>query len=252
MHSTYLRLGIASVVGLFLLLVGLVGCKDNPVDASSATAQNVGQAALGGEAAAKRVESPFDDAEVYFEKNTTDDDLGLQIFLDAEGWTQLDVSDPANHKIFQIHTQGTLSELGITELRFESAEPSPDEVLALFPPGEYAFSGKTVEGEGLASTAELSHQFVPAFEFSPSDGVVVADLENVTVTWDAPRAELVEIILENEDNDNVFDVTVEGASGSLDVPPQFLDAGIEYKIELLAYHENGNRTIVESTFNTPE
>ena len=162
-------------------------------------------------------------------------------------WNKVDVSDPNNHKIFQIHTQGALSHLGITELRFESAEPSPDEVLALFPPGEYEFRGKTVERTRLTSTAELSHDFVAPFPFSPSDGAVV-DPTNTTVTWDAPGAELVEVILENEDNDNLFDVIVEGEMGSLDIPPQFLDAGIEYKIELLAYHENGNRTIVESTF----
>jgi hypothetical protein len=78
----------------------------------------------------------------------------------------------------------------------------------------------------------------------------VVDPSNITVMWDAPGAKLVEIILENEDNDNLFDVIVEGDVGSLDIPPQFLEAGIEYKIELLAYRENGNQTIVESTFIT--
>lgn len=190
---------------------------------------------------------PFADAEVFFEFNTTDNDLGLQIFLDAEGWRKVKVADPDKRKIVQIMAEGTLSKLGITELRFESAEPSPAEVLALFPPGEYEFRGKTVEGERLASTAELSHDFLPAPTFSPSDGDAV-DPNNTVVTWNAPGAEQVEVIIEN--GDGTFDVIVPGSVTSLNVPPQFLEPGTEYKIEILAVAENGNRTIAESTFVT--
>jgi hypothetical protein len=192
---------------------------------------------------------PFADAEVFFEFNTTDNDLGLQVFLDAEGWRQVKIWDPDQHKIVQIMADGPLSELGITELRFESAEPSPAEVLALFPPGEYLFSGKSVEGYKLFGEGELSHAFVPVFTFSPSDGQAV-DPNNVVVTWDVQDAEQVEVILESGANDNVFDVIVSAEITSLNVPPQFLESGVEYKIELLAYHENGNRTIVESSFVT--
>ncbi len=192
---------------------------------------------------------PFDDAEVFFEFNTTDNDLGLQIFLDAEGWKKVKVSDPNGHKIVQFLTAGNLSELGITELRFESAEPSPAEVLALFPPGEYEFRGKTVEGDRLGSTGELSHDFLPAPTFSPSDGQEV-DPNNTIVTWNAPGAEQVEVIIENEDTGDVFDVIVSGAITSLNVPPQFLQPDTEYKIEILAIADNGNRTIAESDFVT--
>lgn len=249
MQSSHQKLAIAFSFGLFLLLVGIIGCQDNPVEVSEAAVLGQEQTIPGGGEAAKGPTVPFADAEVFFERNLTDNDLGLQIFLDAEGWTKVDVSDPGNHKIVQIHTQGTLSDLGITEFRFESAEPSPAEVLALFPPGEYAFTGKTVEGDRLASTGELSHDFVPAFTFSPADGAVV-DANNTTVTWDAPGAERVEVIIENEENDNLFDVIVEGDSGALTIPSQFLDSGIEYKLELLAYHENGNRSILERSFIT--
>jgi hypothetical protein len=48
----------------------------------------------------------------------------------------------------------------------------------------------------------------------------------------------------------VFEAIVSGSVTSLNVPPQFLEPDMEYKIELLAYAENGNRTIVESTFVT--
>lgn len=191
----------------------------------------------------------FADAEVFFEFNTTDNDLGLQVFLDAEGWTEIAVMDAQGEEIVEVETEGKLSDLGITELRFESAEPSPAEVLALFPPGVYKFKGRTVEGDRLKSRARLSHDFVPAPTFTPSGGQVV-DPANTTVHWNAPGAELVEVIIENEETDDVFDVIVSGEITSLDIPSQFLADDTEYKLEILSIAENGNRTIAESTFVT--
>ncbi len=254
MRSVSYKPALAFLTALFLLPLGTVGCQDSPVDASgdAVAAQGQEQAASKGQDEDNDhngIQSPFDDAEVFFEFNTTDNDLGLQIFLDAEGWKKVKVSDPSRHMIVQIMAEGNLSELGITELRFESAEPSPAEVLALFPPGEYKFRGKTVEGDRLMSTAELSHDFLPAPTFSPSDGEEV-DPDNTVVEWDAPDAEQVEVIIENEETGDVFDVIVSGSITSLNVPPQFLEPDTEYKIEILAIAENGNRTIAESDFVT--
>lgn len=203
-----------------------------------------------GEADATGATVPFADAEVFFELNSTDDDLGLQLFLDADdGWKRVRVLDPARRDLILFQTGGRLSRLGITELRFESAEPSPQEVLALFPPGEYRFRGRTVEGVHLASSATLSHDFPPAPTFSPSGGQEV-DPRNTVVEWRAPEAEKVEIIIEQDELEHVLDVTLDGSARRLRVPPQFLTPGMEYKIELLSVGENGNRIITESTFRT--
>lgn len=197
----------------------------------------------------RRARIPFDDAEVFFEFNTTANDLGLQVFLDAEGWKKVKVADPRGREIVEILARGTLSQLGITELRFESAEPSPAEVLALFRPGEYRFRGRTADGDNLVAAATLSHDFLPPPTLSPSGGQVV-DPGNLVVTWSAPGAERVEIIIEQAELGHNFDVIVSGTTTSLSVPPQFLRPGVEYKIEILAIGENGNRTIVEGTFVT--
>jgi hypothetical protein len=95
----------------------------------------------------------------------------------------------------------------------------------------------------------LSHDFLPAPTFSPSDGEVV-DPRDVVVEWNTPGAEQVELIIEHEELGHVLDVTVSGSTRRLRVPPQFLTPGEEYKIEILAISENGNRTIAESTFRT--
>lgn len=229
---------------LALLLLPACDKSTPPTESVAPTSQNL--VATDEESGAR---APFDEAQVFFEFNTTDDDLGFQLFLDAEGWRKLAVADPTGNQLLRLVTEGSLSDLGITELRFESAEPSPDEVLSRFPEGVYRFRGQTIEGATLASTATLSHDFLPAPAFSPRNGQVV-DKRNTVVTWNSHGAELVELIIEQEDLGHVLDVTVPGTTSRLTVPPQFLRRGTEYKIEILLIAENGNRTIAESTFET--
>jgi hypothetical protein len=193
--------------------------------------------------------TPFDDAEVFFEFNTTDNDLGFQLFLDAAGWQKVVLTNPNGEQLGRIVAEGNLADLGITELRFESAEPSPSQVLNKFPEGEYKLRGQTVDGAVLFSKVELSHDFLPAPTISPRDGQVV-DQANTVVTFNAPGAEQIEIIIEEEERGEIFDVILPGTASRLSVPRQFLRRDTEYKIEILALAENGNRTIVESTFAT--
>lgn len=251
-----MRLGDRLHGPLAVLVLLLLPACDKPTtptktesDPGSPTTDVELQAADTEEANATGAQTPFADAEVFFEFNTTDNDLGLQVFLDADGWKRVRVLDPGRSEIVLLQAEGKLARLGITELRFESAEPSPEEVLAQFPPGEYRFRGRSVEGEQLASNAMLSHDFAPAPSMSPSDGEEV-DPKNTVVEWNAPDAEMVELILEQEELGHVLDITVSGSTRRLRVPPQFLTPGMEYKIEILSIAENGNRTIAESTFRT--
>jgi hypothetical protein len=200
-------------------------------------------------AAASSRTMPFDDAALFFEFNTTDNDLGLQLFLDSEGWRRVRVIDPAANEIVLLEAKGRLARLGITELRFESAEPSPEEVLALFRPGQYRFRGRSVEGEQLASDVSLSHDLPPAPSFTPSGGQAV-DPRQAVVEWNTPGAEQVELIIEQDELGHVFDVIVSASTRRMRIPAQFLTPGMEYKIEILSIAENGNRTIAESTFRT--
>jgi hypothetical protein len=248
MHSARSTKRAAIAAAMVPFLVTFAGCDDA---ASSTTAPaapaNPDVVVNGEDGGGERV--PFDVAEVFFEFNTTDNDLGFQVFVDAEGWNRMTLAGPSRRHLVDVMPRGPLADLGITELRFESAEPSPAEVLALFPPGPYTFTGRTVEGERLMSTDALSHDFLAPPALSPSGGQVV-DPGATVVSWNAPGAERVEIIIEQEDLGHILDIIVSGSISSLDVPPQFLLPGTEYKIEILAIAENGNRTIVESTFVT--
>jgi len=233
-------------VTLLALLVPACDKSTPPTDTESTTEPLQETVTTAEESAAR---TPFDEAQVFFEFNTTDNDLGFQLFLDAEGWQKVTLAAPNGEQLVRIVADGKLANLGLTELRFESAEPSPSEVLSQFPEGEYKLRGVTVEGATLFSKVELSHDFLPAPTISPSNGQVV-DRTNTVVTWNAPGAEQVEIIIEQEDLGEIFDVILPGTTSQLRVPRQFLRRGTDYKIEILSVGENGNRTIAESTFST--
>jgi hypothetical protein len=240
-----------------LVLLTLLAC-DKPTtptrtDDPGGPATDAGLRAADGEDANATGETvEFADAQLFFELNSTDNDLGLQLSLDTDdGWKRVRVLDPSRRDMLEFETAGPLSRLGLTELRFESAEPSPEEVLALFPAGEYRFRGRTVEGDQLASNATLSHQFNTPPTFTPSDGEVV-DSKNTVVEWNAPGAEQVEVIIEQDEREDVLDITLSGDVRRLRVPAQFLVPGLEYKIEILSIGENGNRVITESTFETAD
>lgn len=214
-----------------------------------------------GSATAARTPIPFDDATMIFEVNATAGDAGLQVFLDGEPWRSVEVRSPDGQKIFAVDGKGELRNLGLTELFSESNEPSFDDmplrdILALFPEGEYSFSGTTVEGDRLTGTATLSHD-IPAGPVvqSPADGAVVSP-DDVVVTWE-PVTEPAgidiggyQVIVEREDPLRVFQVTLPSTATSLTVPSEFLETGTDYKVEVLAIEASGNQTITETSFAT--
>ena len=45
---------------------------------------------------------PYSQAKIIIEVNATAGDGGIQIFLDAEGWNRLDITDPNRELIFSV------------------------------------------------------------------------------------------------------------------------------------------------------
>lgn len=149
----------------------------------------------------------------------------------------------------------------MTELFFEGAEPSLDDVpldelLALFPEGKYKFIGTTVEGQSLMSTSTLTHA-VPA---GPSNVFAqVGPGDTLIISWDAvtgppagfPNKPIViagyQVIV------GAFQVTVPGSITSVTVSPEFvgsLGSG-EHGFEVLAIEAGGNQTITADSFTLP-
>src|SRR5688572_29145744 len=49
---------------------------------------------------------PFSQSSIIIEVNSTAGDAGIQIFLDAEGWKTLEISDPTGQRIFNVNARG--------------------------------------------------------------------------------------------------------------------------------------------------
>ena len=119
-------------------------------------------------------EIPYDEAEIFFELNNTDGDLGIHALIDAEGWKRLRIEDSMERNMLSIKVIGRLRQQGLTEIFFESAEPvfddlAPADFFARFPAGEYKIKGRTLDGSELESETELTHT-MPA----PAGGILVS------------------------------------------------------------------------------
>ncbi len=213
---------------------------------------------LPGEAAAKKLEDTF----IRIEINDTDGDAGIHVFLDGEGWDTIQMVGPGGEVMFSVAAEGSVGMQGLTELFFESAEPSFDvqpleELLELFPAGKYRFRGTTKEGRKLKGNARLNHRIpdAPVQVFPLEDDEV--DPSAAVLEWmpvaDPAGGEIVgyEVIVEceNDDTETEFFAQVEADVTTMTVPPEFLSLDdAECKWEVLSIEDGGNQTISESDF----
>ena len=209
---------------------------------------------------------PLADARIIIEINATDGDAGIQIFLDGEGWNVCQVSDPNGTIVLNIQASGSVGRQGITELFFESAEPSFDEqtlaqLLALFPKGKYNINCMTTEGQALHGSATLTHKLPAApVVISPEEGAgvdsnmpVVVQWQSVTTAFPGGEPGVIagyEIIVERLKDGLKFSITLPATATFVTIPLEFIQPNTEYKFEVLAIEKSGNRTITESSFKT--
>ncbi len=218
-------------------------------------------------------ETAFEEAELFFELNNTDGDLGIHALIDGDPWKKLTIEDVNGRTILSIRVNGRLRRQGMTELFFESAEPtfdelSPEQFFRLFPEGEYEIEGITLEGEKLEGEVEISHIMpapvgnvrisgVPAASDCDSDLPIVSS--PIVMSWDPVTTyhpdlgkagevniESYELVLETDDLNFAVELTPDVTV--MDIPEAFTDLSDEFKFEIIAQDENGNRTAVESCF----
>lgn len=152
-------------------------------------------AAVASQVQAEEDETPFSVAEIFFELNNTDGDLGIHALIDGDPWTRLEIEDPRGRRMMVVRNRGRLAKQGLTEFFFESAEPTfdelaPEDFFRRFPEGIYEVEGRTTDGRELESETRISHS-LPA----PAEPTVNG----------APAAE----VCDDEDPD--FDTTVVAA-----------------------------------------
>jgi hypothetical protein len=239
---------------------------------------------------------PYDVAHVFFELNNSDGDLGIHSLIDGEEWRSLVIRNPDNRKMLNVNVKGRLRQQGLTEFFFESAEPAfdelpPAEFFERFPAGDYRISGKTLEGDSLESSDELTH-VMPAPPAPTVNGLPMAlqcDDEEpgydatetsapVTIAWPAvtmshpdaagggagvqPPVPVVihnyEVVVEVEVDVNgeefasTIHLVLPPGETSMTIPDEFLVQGDTFKYEVLAREEGFNQTAVESCFELVE
>ena len=115
------------------------------------------------------IEIQLDEAYLYFELNDTDGDLGLHGKADGDAWKRMKIEGPEGpneRTILKIKAKSGLRRQGLTELFFESSEPTFDELdpevfFNRFPEGLYEWEGKTIDNEEIEGEVYLS-QIIPA------------------------------------------------------------------------------------------
>lgn len=222
-------------------------------------------------------ETPFDEAHLFFELNHTDGDLGIHALVDGDAWKRLTIEDPNNVRMLDVVVRGRLRRQGLTEIFFESAEPSfdelaPEKFFRRFPEGTYHIEGVTLEGAELENEVQLSHVMpAPAgnIQLSGVDAAENCDIDPlpsvsapVIIDWapvtqshpdlgksGAVMIEHYQLVLEREEPSLlVFSVDLPPDVTQFEFPADFLALGDEFKFEIITRATNGNQTAVESCF----
>jgi len=136
-------------------------------------------------------EIPFAVAEIFFELNNTDGDLGIHSLIDGDPWKRLRIEDTKEKRILNVKVRGRLRRQGLTEFFFESAEPTfdnlpPETFFHRFPEGTYEVEGVTLHGEEMESETEITHA-MPAPPNPSVNGTAVAlQCDDEEPGYDAP------------------------------------------------------------------
>ncbi len=216
------------------------------------------------------VELPLASLKLFIEFNETNEDVGVQCVLGGEPYKKLRAFDPSNKPILSLQPKRSLKKQGMSDFFFESAEPpldefSVEEFLERFPEGDYRFLTTTIENQRQGGVTGFTHHIPagPVITF-PLEGNIV-DPANLVVTWESvtmstsfnpPQVPVnivgYQVIVTREDPLRVFSVDMPADATSVTVPEEFLDAGTEYEIEILAVEESDNQTISLLFFETAD
>ncbi len=219
-------------------------------------------------------ESGLKQAKIIIEHNATDNDTGFQAFVDADGWEKLEIIGPKG-LVAEFQGRDAVGELGMTELFMESHEPENVkmpivELLAKMPAGNYEFRAAASKLGGqsgvMTGKALLTHKIPAGVKLiEPAKDAIVprADLkmrwQGTGKALDGSDIKLIsyQLIVEKVEEPHPNMIGKRGLSMHLPasvtemtVPAAVLEAGAEYKWEVLAIEESGNQTLTEGTFKT--
>jgi hypothetical protein len=216
----------------------------------------------------------FAEAELFFELNDTDGDLGIHASIDGEPWTDLKIEGPRDRPLLYVLSFGRLRSQRLTQLSFESAEPSfdelaPEEFFRRFPEGRYEIEGRSGDGREIESTALLSQVLAAPPHNVTVSGILAADdcdapvlpavSAPVIIRWDPVTESHPDLGRQGPVKVSRYQLFVEreGVKLGLDLPPSVTEfeiptgvtsLGDEFKFEIIVRTSAGNNTAIESCF----
>jgi hypothetical protein len=216
----------------------------------------------------------FSEAELFFELNDTDGDLGIHASIDGGPYSRLKIEDTNERVIFLVTASGRLAHQGLTQLFLESAEPSfdeldPEEFFRRFPKGTYEIEAVSLTGEEIEGTVVLSHILAAPVGNITVNGVPAAEdcdavplptvHEPVTIDWDPVKrshpeigdsgpVKIVRYQFFVEQGDVKFGVDLPPTVTQFQVPAEILALGGTFKFEIIARTASGNNTAIETCF----
>ncbi len=219
-------------------------------------------------------ELEFDEAHLFFELNDTDGDLGIHGKIDGDEWKRVHIENPDERVIMRVRASGKLRRQGITELFFESAEPTFDELAPAdffnrFPAGTYEIEGITTDGDEIESETELTH-LIPAAPEAVVNGMQADEdcelefdrADDIVISWPpvtsshaflgepgVPTVVNYEVVVEIDDTPWKSGAILPPDVRSFEVPDEILALGDEIKFEILVREESYNQSAMESCFS---
>lgn len=219
----------------------------------------------------------FSEAELFFELNNTDGDLGIHSSIDGGAYSRLRISGPNEHTLFFVKALGSLARQGLTQLFLESAEPTfdelaPEKFFLRFPEGEYDIEARALDGQELEAEVMLSHVLAapvgnvsingfPAAEDCDAmplpavNGPVLIDWDPVTQSHPtigkSGPVEIVRYQFFVQKDEVKLGIDLPPTVTQFQVPPEIVALGGKQKFEIIARTASNNNTAIESCYMVP-
>ncbi len=215
---------------------------------------------------------PFAQAELFIELNDTDGDLGLHAAIDGGTWTLLEVDDPRDRSLLGIVSAGRLRSQGLTQLAFESQEPSFDELdpatfFRRFPEGIYEIEARAQGGGTFRNEVRLSHVLAaPPQAAANGHPAVPCDAPSLPIVASPVLIDWEPVTESHPDLGKTGPVTIsryqffaeQGATKlsvdllpgitAFEIPASMTSAGGVWKLEIIARTSTNNNTAIEACF----
>lgn len=201
--------------------------------------------------------TPFEEATMFVEQNSTDGDTEVVISGTAgdDGLQLLTIRSPDGRTMARLRAPD-LTTLGMREFHFESPEPPGEAVLAAYPEGKYVVRGVSTAGEEFRTVLTLSHQLPAAATIlHPADEAELPARQALTIQWSSVpgiAGYVLEFENESADPEQAFTINLAPNVKSWRIPAILMVRGGEFQIGIHTIAKNGNIVVVEQVFTTEE